>query len=262
MKPNYLIILIVILLLGSCGRPSWVLPENKMEDVLFDIHLADATIDRNYSEFNKDPLRKQELYNSVFQKHNITPQQFDTSLVWYSQNLTKYMKMYERIGDRYNTLSDSLDSWIRQEQDLLAFASTSNIWEDNSYIILNSPYLMNNTFTFRIDSATFEPGDIYELHFELLGLNKGVNITACLSGELEDTVFIRKNIITGNNKNIVYLPLNKDQQLKSLKGYFHLEEKTPHQNIIIYNLRLDQRKSLSLSEQKIEIQKLPEKNRK
>ena len=63
--------------------------KKQMEDLLYEIHLTegltDVMIDDYISRQKKEILKK-----GVFAKYKITPEQFDSSLMWYGKNLELY----------------------------------------------------------------------------------------------------------------------------------------------------------------------------
>ncbi|GHT19530.1 hypothetical protein AGMMS4957_03970 [Bacteroidia bacterium] len=94
-----------------------------MEDVLYDLNLVENAINDNYAVFSGDSVRRQQLLDYVFQKHKITEQTFDTSLVWYNAHLDKYLKINENVEKRYaKVLADLLaeDAKIKREAVLIA----------------------------------------------------------------------------------------------------------------------------------------------
>jgi hypothetical protein len=105
------LITVCLCVLTACnGRPRYVLSDSKMENVLFDLHLAENVISDNYMIFSGDSVRKQQLLNSVFDKHKITEQTFDTSLVWYNAHLDKYLKINANLSQRYANLLAGLQA--------------------------------------------------------------------------------------------------------------------------------------------------------
>ena len=87
----------LVALLSSCEveRPSYVLAEERMEEVLHDYHLAKAMAD----ELPYDQSYRKVLYQKgVFEKHGISEAQFDSSLVWYTRHTQLLAAMYERVN--------------------------------------------------------------------------------------------------------------------------------------------------------------------
>jgi hypothetical protein len=246
LKPNHSIILVFLLIiLSACGSPSWVIPESKIENMLLDIHLADAEVERNYQTFGRNEIKKQELYNAVFEKYGVTPEQFDTSLAWYSANLKEYVKMYERITTRLKTLSDTLTVQIRLAEERLLYESTVNIWEKPSYIMLENPSLMfRNILTFKIDTIQFEKGDTYELKFETLGVNENTPVITGLYATLADTTLSQYRTITENENTNLTLTLSSDQKTETLSGFIYISSDSSLRScVMICNIILNQRKS-------------------
>lgn len=85
-----------------------------MENVLFDLYIAETEIKENYAVFHSDSIRKQQLLHSVFKKHRISEQKFDTSLVWYNAHLDKYLKINDKLTARYTLLIENLQAEVQK----------------------------------------------------------------------------------------------------------------------------------------------------
>ena len=100
-----------LVLLASCEvkRPKEVLDEARMEEVLYDYHIAKVMADEvPYDEAYRRPLYRQ----GVFAKHGITEAQFDSSMVWYTRRTDLLAKMYERITRRLRQANDVVNELI------------------------------------------------------------------------------------------------------------------------------------------------------
>ena len=70
-----------------------------MQDVLYDLHRADAILRvSNLERGHDEALAK--YYEVVLEKHGITQAQFDSSLVWYTDNPALFDKIYPKIEKR------------------------------------------------------------------------------------------------------------------------------------------------------------------
>lgn len=111
-SPHYLLLLaMTICLLGmaSC-RPRGVLSPHEMRDVVYDLHRADGAIQvAGYNYSHDEELAA--CYKSVLDKHGITQAQFDSSLVWYTDNPQRFNKIYPKVVAR-------LEADLQAEQDL------------------------------------------------------------------------------------------------------------------------------------------------
>ena len=94
-------ILFITTLFCSCGN-GYVLNTEQMEDLLLDIHLVDGiTLDNSaFSSRNA----KSDLYTTIYEKHNTTKEQFDSSMVYYSENLEELVEIYEAVLLRINEI--------------------------------------------------------------------------------------------------------------------------------------------------------------
>ncbi len=80
-------------------RPRGVLSNREMRNVLYDLHRADGAIQVAGYNYSHD----QEVaayYKNVLDKHGITQAQFDSSLVWYTDNPQIFNKIYPKVIER------------------------------------------------------------------------------------------------------------------------------------------------------------------
>lgn len=90
-------------------RPKDVLPDAKMENVLYDYHIAKAMGEEvPYNESYKRLL----YIESVFKKHGITQANFDSSMVWFARNPEVLTKIYEKINLRLKAERDGINHLI------------------------------------------------------------------------------------------------------------------------------------------------------
>ena len=79
-------------------RPSDVISESKMENLLYDYHVAKSMGDNlPYSENYKKAL----YIDAVFKKYGTTQAAFDSSMVWYTRNTEILSKIYDKVKKRH-----------------------------------------------------------------------------------------------------------------------------------------------------------------
>lgn len=118
-----LITIMTALLLFSCGN-SYVLSPEQLEDVLVDMHLAEG-ISISASKDFRDAERKADLYSMVFAKHDTDKAQFDSSMVYYSQDLAELTEVYARVFSRLEIFEEQAKSG--------QYALSKNMSSDISY---------------------------------------------------------------------------------------------------------------------------------
>lgn len=104
-----------IFLLASCltacqvKRPKVVISDAKMENVLYDYHIAKAMGEEvPYTDGYKRVL----YIESVFKKHGITQAEFDSSMVWFTRNPEVLTKIYEKVNARLKAERDVVNHLI------------------------------------------------------------------------------------------------------------------------------------------------------
>ncbi len=162
-----LITLLGVLLMVACSKtPSGIIPPDKMADLLADIHRGDAVVDIQSRKFRDDSTRRL-LKQSILAKHGVTGQEFDTSLVWYGNNMPLYVEVYDKVVER-------LESDLKQarvegpvmaagEQRRALDGDTVDVWIGSRSARI-SRQGASDFITFMITSdRTWEPGDSYHL---------------------------------------------------------------------------------------------------
>lgn len=228
----------------SCQqRPKEVLSKKKMEKVLYDVYIAEAMIENDFQSFS-EPEQKEALVQQVFQKHQITQAQWDSSLVWYAEHISDYMRMNDSVKMQLKRAQTDIDKLINkqnaQESDLYKRNTTpSYIPKEYSFAIADS----RKGFTFRLDSfliAQKTEKPVFDFAFKVHGLpaqNKP-DLSATLILEYKDTTVYKESPILANEAYSFtidrYLP--KDT-LVTLSGFMRLNDPlNRNRNIVIYDI--------------------------
>lgn len=159
--------------LASCRvkRPDTVLPDAKMEAVLYDYHIAKAMCEQlPTSEGYKRVLYLQ----SVFRKHDITEAQFDTSMVWLSRNPEVLRDIYDRVSERLKAEKKQVENLIalRDNKPRASLPGDSiDVWAwERVYRLTGLP--LDNRISFDLPSdINFEDSDTlrWRVRFSFIG---------------------------------------------------------------------------------------------
>lgn len=135
----YVIIVLQLVVLQSCkpGVPSGVLSPGKMEDVLYDYHMAQGLAMQARSDSMNYYTR---LYQqAVYDKYDIDAATFDRSMEWYARHTAELGKIYTRLSERMGDVAAvSSSAKLLAPGEQTASGDTLNIWHGANYAILNS----------------------------------------------------------------------------------------------------------------------------
>ncbi len=148
------IFLLSLVVMGSCKKiPENVIKPGQMEEVLYDIHVAESFVDEDATKY-RDKSKKMEVLAGVYAENNITKAQFDTSIVYYSKNLEEYLKIYSNVSKRLGMVKDSLVEKLRiYELSLLSpVGDSADVWKLDPQFILGDMDLYTERFTLAGDS--------------------------------------------------------------------------------------------------------------
>ena len=233
---------------------------NEMADLIVDLQLADAYIDSQRDDFTTDSS-KMVIKQSIFKKHGITQQDYDSSMVWYAHNMEDYTKACDKaigkLKSRYDKFNKSEDGSLPQDMmsegaiqgapthDAAPKSNTPireknfgkhvatlggdaiDMWKGKrSYILEQGARRGFITFDFPRDSEG-QLGDRYQLAYLL---NRGNNeFKVCLSLDYTDGGTIQ--ITRGTNSDgwvTIDLQSDSTRQVRRIYGYVSYDIKRGH----------------------------------
>ncbi len=112
---RFLISLFLIVLLGSCKRNHVVIAEDKLVDVMADLHYAQSV--RTISGRVREDFSDRDVDNLVYQKYGVSKLQVDSSLKFYATDTHRFEKIYDRVLEKLLKLETEIKagSFLRSE---------------------------------------------------------------------------------------------------------------------------------------------------
>ena len=222
-----LMALVVAVLMVSCkpSVPSEYIQKGKMENILFDYHLAKVMFEQ---EGKNDSLTLLAYQESIFEKYDVTRADFDSSMVYYSRHMQLLHEIYEHLGDRLSkelVAQGGVASGLGQYGDEIAGADTASIWKGDRSIAL-TPFPISNSYSFEAKADTsFHKGDRIILDFDAqfiyqMGLREA---TAVLSVTfMNDSVRTESVHISSSSHFHLQIEDSGMLGIKNVRGYFLL----------------------------------------
>lgn len=130
------------LLLTACiSRPDYVIDEQRLTAVLIDVHMAEGLLDMQNTELrmSQDTTYQKEVMAAVLARHGLKKADYDTSLIWYSQNLSRLIKVYKRVEDSLQARHKYWQAVVgdHREFDISPAGDSVNLWTIDSYVVLD-----------------------------------------------------------------------------------------------------------------------------
>lgn len=222
MKKLCYIMLVMLVVACKPSLPSGVLSQDEMEDVLYDMHLAQALYTSR--EGVNDNADIYALRAAVLKKHDIEQAEWDSSYAYYNRNARELYNIYTSLAERVNgdvvALGGKADGIVDGEAD------TANVWnQEPAFIIMQqAPY---NHVSFEITpDSTFQDGDRISLQYDVkMIFQDGYrDVVANLFVYYDnDSVAVAVTHTTSNAAGIVTINNEKDRlHVKKIAGYFML----------------------------------------
>ncbi|MEB2777304.1 DUF4296 domain-containing protein [Algoriphagus sp. D3-2-R+10] len=99
---RFLILSFSILALASCGsgnKPEGLLPQDKMVEVLIDIHLTEGLTSAMPVAYDSSIVLYNLLEKDVFVKHEVSDSVFTQSMLYYLRDPAEMEQIYSRVVD-------------------------------------------------------------------------------------------------------------------------------------------------------------------
>ena len=95
---------LAVLMLFSCKNkvPEGIISPSKLEEILFDYHMAEAAEATMPGEKGEN---KGQFVQAVFRKYNISEEEFSRSMAYYFRHTDKLSEVYAHLKERYGTKS-------------------------------------------------------------------------------------------------------------------------------------------------------------
>ncbi len=116
----------VAMLVGCVDHTPPPPPENAMEEkkfveVMVDVHLVEAAINQKFIKVNDSTKSSYRYYKHLFEKHEITRTDFDSTFNYYMRYPKLMGAVYTQVHDSLKALSDDLteneEKYQRMEMD-------------------------------------------------------------------------------------------------------------------------------------------------
>ncbi|MBP5522967.1 MAG: DUF4296 domain-containing protein [Bacteroidaceae bacterium] len=228
MIKRLLYIILCLFLLSCSEEKSDIIPPDKMEEILFDYHLAQGIIDVQPPE---DYTHNQRYLDAVFSNHGITEAQFDSSMIYYTREALKLREMYVNINRRYKEIDEALKMQAGNDNTFLGLTSdgdTANIWSTGTTVVLRPAPMQNKlVFTIKNDSTLFLRRDKLRLMANAVFYKEIADDRNCYV-ELGITIEYRNGRTAGINRMVNYnspveltLDAIDDDDIRALHGFFY-----------------------------------------
>ena len=238
-RTDILALVLIATLLTGCrlNRPDDVLSPKRMEQFLYDYHLAQAI---------GQELPKEEKYMSkayidwAYQKNGISVDEFNRSLVWYTRNPRELSKIYKHLSNRvdaeYKSASKSL-SQIEKTSFTIQSGDSVNLWYLAQTAMLNTSAYMNK-LTYNVNrDTTFHLGDTIRLNLT----GTFVSTDTCtphlsymsLSVYYGDSVSTADTMLRSSGPVRLELVLDTAQKISSISGSVNYLDSADNRNDIL-----------------------------
>jgi len=116
------IIILTIMFAYSCNhikekkeKPEGLIPKSEFVDIMIDIRMVETSIRQKISKGNNAIKSTDYYYSYIFKKHNITPEQFNTSLKYYSSEVKEMQDINVQVVERLTQMESEVKAQKKVE---------------------------------------------------------------------------------------------------------------------------------------------------
>jgi uncharacterized protein (UPF0248 family) len=205
------------------------------------MQIAEAIVETNYESYRTSDER-QTVYDAVFAKHHITQAEYDSSLVWYGENMGLYMRIYKLvlkdINEKIALLGDIKPNPLSGD---VSAKDSIDIWIYNRNFTFN-PERVFNTLAFDIEpQKPYSSGSSYVFGVSVWGISPNLKHKPKIriNAVHADTVISVHKDITGDGYYETILKTVATKQVKRVYGYIIMnDDATPYHRIYVDDIRL------------------------
>lgn len=151
----------------GCKRvPTYVIQPDEMSELLADIHIGEGVVEQNPGEYRNDSIKRL-LKQSIYERHGVTAEQVDTSMMWYGKELKIYQGIYDKTIE---ILEERLaEAQASETGAVMALAGDSvDVWNLGRHLSLHSGSPTEFLTFSLLKDDNWEPGDTYSWRFKTI----------------------------------------------------------------------------------------------
>ena len=208
------------IVLSCTDKSDNIIEKGEMEDILYDLHLADGMAMQAKDGYNNNVVKYR---TAVLKKYKVSQDLFDKSMVYYMRHTDELHDMYQDIADRMQDEANKLGA-----DGMASFSvagDSTNVWNgEKSFVLMpNQPYNVYD-FKLKVDTA-FHKGDRLILSFKTDfifqdGIRDGVVMLAMRLGN--DSVASRVIHVSSSMPSTLEIDDNDSLGIKDVRGFFTL----------------------------------------
>ena len=224
---------LILSLLYSCSRrPSNILNEEKLKEVLYDVQLAQA-IGNDQSLIYNTSQKKRLLVVSALDRHGVSMADFDSTLLWYSDN---DISKYNEIND---TIASQLRNKVNTMRENMVVGGGKRL--SDGQIMSSIVYLTDNNpiASFNLDSTQIKKLNLpaFKWSFDIQGISPIQKVNAGLIFTYKDTTISILRPLNTNKHYVFDKPQLSDSLLVNIAGYIRLRNANKPADIIVFNIQ-------------------------
>lgn len=160
-----IVLMVLIASIFTACRPKGVPSEKAMIKVLVELHQLDGVLMEKGLAFDSNLPEKEAYYHYVLEKNGLSKAEFDSALVWYTENPLRFDRVYEKVIVELTNQQTVVKSGIYHPVDSAKLNQLkTELWNKPTKSILTKDSTRTH-LNFEITNYSLLLGDVYVLRF-------------------------------------------------------------------------------------------------
>jgi hypothetical protein len=240
----------MMIVLGSCKKrdkvPDGYPNRHEMALILADLLVAESTMSNDHDYYKYREQRSGGFYKYVLSKHNLSKEQFDTILNWYSLHPKTYQEVYDEViailTERDVKLRSDISKPDALEMDLTELPQQVELWSDSvSFNLPLDSVDQQIPFTFKTDSlrdGILRLSAQYTFKKEDVGLKYEMMMVVALSDGKQDTVKVEIPKSFTRKISLLTYDIASPASVTSVSGFLLLSNSKKRPGVLIEDVKL------------------------
>ena len=208
--------------------PSGFIQPDDMEDLLYDFHIAQAMANENAKTDEENHFDQTLYFAAVLEKHGVTKEKFDSSLVYYYIRADRFNDMYKHIAKRLGEDALALgasEGEVNHYSKLTANGDTTDVWMGklSTMLIPHAPYNKMD-FVQKADTS-FRKGDsfMFIINTDFIYQAGSRTAEACIALRYDNDTIVSKTAgLSSAGISQIRIPEYDNHMVKEIRGYIYL----------------------------------------
>jgi hypothetical protein len=207
--------------------PGNVIGKEELASIIVDIHVAEALYFQQRSNYRKIAPEALTYYKSILDKHGVSKELLDTTILWYSNHPKVYLVVYDKVvatlSEKQAFIEGELTKQMAEEKEKKN-AEIKNLWKGLTNYHLPSKDTLDPNLPFKFTLDSLQKGQLslsvaYLFKKEDISSKNELYLITCYADSTRDTTIVEISKSFTKKKTFITASLKDSSKVFAVEGY-------------------------------------------